>query len=637
MPKSLAILIVRFLLIAAFLGPIAFVAIRRTYQDRRRILADGTWAQAQVTQIGAPGKDGACMVRFRFQPTAAGRPVGGSQRATQAAIAATHLAEGSAIQVSYLPRWPRWAFIEGLAAADRLTTLAPAAPGSTMPPPRVRWVSFAPENAYRWHGGGDVVLMGDRLLFTARRRRPFWFAKTEQREVPSDAITDVEQLDATVRLTMLSPGEPPRPLQITMVDAAQARELAESVPTARSARFVPVLAEKSAFDRALTEATPKAPVTPTLVAINGLIFLLSVALGGGFIGANPQVMIELGSNYTPLTLGGQWWRLLTSIFLHFGLFHLALNMWVLYVNGGVAERIFGRARYLVIYLVSGLGGSVVSLLWHPLVNGAGASGAIFGIIGALIAFFVSRKGGVPASVMKAQRNSMLVFVLYNLLYGARFRSIDNAAHLGGLATGLVLGLILARPLTAARNDRRWAMQWASACGVCLSLGWLIAHGIATGSLAPRAARDQFGRPIPLAALLPPIRSLGGFQLGETQAQVLRAKGQPISRSADRWVYNAIDSRHDGVYTLSWRSSGPGGPSRVGVIDFTGKDPESAPPELPRFSAVSASSLIRDYGEPVKTEARAQGWQGLLFRNGVYASMFNGKVYSYGIVDLPGHR
>lgn len=139
------------------------------------------------------------------------------------------------------------------------------------------------------------------------------------------------------------------------------------------------------------------------------MFIIATVLGGGLIKVNPDVMIGLGTDYTPLTLGGQWWRLLTSVFLHFGLLHVAFNMLALYVNGLMAERIFGSVRYLVIYLVAGLAGSVASLLWHPVVNGAGASGAIFGILGALLAFFVKREGGVPASVIKAQRNSAMIF------------------------------------------------------------------------------------------------------------------------------------------------------------------------------------------------------------------------------------
>jgi rhomboid protease GluP len=160
-------------------------------------------------------------------------------------------------------------------------------------------------------------------------------------------------------------------------------------------------------------------------------------------------MIRLGTDYTPLTLAGRWWRLLTSTFLHFGLFHIALNMWALYVNGRVAERIFGSLRYLVIYLVAGLSGSVASLLWHPIVNGAGASGAIFGVLGAMIAFFVKREGGVPASVFKTQLTSVSVFVAYSLLNAARYQGIDNAAHMGGLVGGFVLGFILSRPLEVA--------------------------------------------------------------------------------------------------------------------------------------------------------------------------------------------
>jgi rhomboid protease GluP len=222
--------------------------------------------------------------------------------------------------------------------------------------------------------------------------------------------------------------------------------------------------EVANFTAALAALTPRPFVTPALIGVNVMMFVIATALGGGLIKVNPEVMIGLGTNYNPLTLGGQWWRLLTSVFLHFGLLHLAFNMLALYVNGLMAERIFGSLRYLVIYLVAGLAGSVTSLLWHPIVNGAGASGAIFGLLGALLAFFVKQRGGVPASVVRAQRNSAVIFIAYNLLNGMH-QGIDNAAHLGGVFAGFAMGFLLSRPLLPDRNQRSWSRQWAVAAGV----------------------------------------------------------------------------------------------------------------------------------------------------------------------------
>ena len=110
---------------------------------------------------------------------------------------------------------------------------------------------------------------------------------------------------------------------------------------------------------------------------------------------NPAVHIRFGSNFGPLTWTGEEWRLLTSAFLHFGLIHIALNMFALYQGGGLVERLFGSTRFAVIYLLSALSGSVASGWWDPLRNSAGASGAIFGVYGALLAFLAVRRADIP--------------------------------------------------------------------------------------------------------------------------------------------------------------------------------------------------------------------------------------------------
>jgi membrane associated rhomboid family serine protease len=342
-------------------------------------------------------------------------------------------------------------------------------------------------------------------------------------------------------------------------------------------------------------------------------------------------MIRLGTDYTPLTLGGQWWRLLTSIFLHFGLFHVALNMWALYVNGLVAERIFGSVRYLAIYLVAGVTGSVTSLLWHPIVNGAGASGAIFGVLGALLAFFLLRKGGLPASVAKAQSTSAGVFVIYSLLNGARYGGIDNAAHLGGLVGGFVMGLLLARPLDIERNSNRWTSQWATMIGVVGCLGALITYLIGTGSIAPRLAHDRNGKPIPLAGMSAPVRAFGGFRLGMTASELASEKGRPVHQTESEWDYNSIDARHDGVVSVEFVRQGQHNAGPVDVIEFFG-DRESAPAEIPYLDGLSEAAVVQKYGEPFSRAPNASGVIFLWFRNGIVVGVRNGNVIRYGIFD-----
>ena len=113
--------------------------------------------------------------------------------------------------------------------------------------------------------------------------------------------------------------------------------------------------------------------------------------------------LRFGSNFGPLTWTGQPWRLLTSAFIHFGVIHLAFNMYALYRGGVLTERLYGSARFAVIYLLSAIAGSVVSGWWDPLRNSAGASGAIFGVYGALLVFFAMRRADIPPQHAQVRR------------------------------------------------------------------------------------------------------------------------------------------------------------------------------------------------------------------------------------------
>ena len=194
-------------------------------------------------------------------------------------------------------------------------------------------------------------------------------------------------------------------------------------------------------------ATPPAVASParvtlTLIGINVLVYGAMVAARVSFEDA--QQMVRWGADFGPLTLGGDWWRLITSTFLHFGFLHLAFNMWALLQVGRVAERLFGWRAFLALYVLSGLGGSVMSVWWHPLVVGGGASGAIFGVAGGFIAALLLRRGSDAAPGLERVLPSLIAFVLYNLLFGLGTAGIDNAAHMGGLAVGALFGAARAR-------------------------------------------------------------------------------------------------------------------------------------------------------------------------------------------------
>lgn len=205
-------------------------------------------------------------------------------------------------------------------------------------------------------------------------------------------------------------------------------------------------AERISFHLQVLEATPRVWVVPLIAAICILAFLVMALRGVSPINPSAADLIQWGGNLgAAVALENQPWRLLTSVFLHGGMIHLAFNMWVLLKAGPLVERLFGNIGFAILYLLSGLGGSLASAYAHPLIVSIGASGAIFGVVGGLLGFLVTHRGILPMSVIQPLRSSMLAFVGYNVLFGFAMPGIDNMAHLGGLATGFLAGMVLARP------------------------------------------------------------------------------------------------------------------------------------------------------------------------------------------------
>jgi membrane associated rhomboid family serine protease/Flp pilus assembly protein TadD len=203
----------------------------------------------------------------------------------------------------------------------------------------------------------------------------------------------------------------------------------------------------------LRRIIPAPVVTRALVGINAAVFVLMVASGISPTEPTTAQLLKWGANWGPLSLGDQPWRLLTSNYLHIGIIHIALNMWCLWDLGQLSEFIFGRWTLLLIYTACGLAGSIASLWWHPTVIGAGASGAIFGLAGALITALYLGKLPFPRQGFQKTLRSLLTFAGYNLLFGAVGRGIDNSAHVGGLVMGLALGAIIGQFLTETPESR----------------------------------------------------------------------------------------------------------------------------------------------------------------------------------------
>jgi rhomboid protease GluP len=185
--------------------------------------------------------------------------------------------------------------------------------------------------------------------------------------------------------------------------------------------------------------------TPLLLDLNLLLFGLMVFSGVSASDPTGRDLVQWGSNVSGLTLNGEPWRLLTSLFVHAGLTHLLMNIFSLWLLGLLVEDRVGPLRLALVYLASGVGGSLASLWWHfEGVNSVGASGAIFGLYGFLLALLVSKKLVLNKSDRRAMLGLVLYLVLSNLLSGLT-GNIDNAAHLGGLLTGL----LVAGPLALA--------------------------------------------------------------------------------------------------------------------------------------------------------------------------------------------
>ncbi|MGV3764872.1 MAG: rhomboid family intramembrane serine protease [Chitinophagaceae bacterium] len=208
--------------------------------------------------------------------------------------------------------------------------------------------------------------------------------------------------------------------------------------------------EKSKGFLSLLKPTTGFFIAPILIGINVLIFIIMAISGVHVFEPENQDLLNWGANFRPLTLDGEWWRLFTSCFLHIGVIHLLFNMYALLYIGTLLEPMLGRTRFLAAYLISGVAASVTSLWWHELTISAGASGAIFGLYGVFIALLT--RDIIEKSERKALITSMGVFVGYNLLYGLRPGSgVDNAAHIGGLLSGLVIGFAFVPGLRKFEN------------------------------------------------------------------------------------------------------------------------------------------------------------------------------------------
>ena len=214
-----------------------------------------------------------------------------------------------------------------------------------------------------------------------------------------------------------------------------------------------------AFRRTMQEHTPDTYATFAIIGLNALVYLLMVLRGVDPFDPSIEDLLAWGADYGPLTTHGEWWRLLTSTFVHAGIVHLLANMVILFYIGRFMERLLGRGGFVVLYVFAGLIGSLASLAWNDAVVSAGASGAVFGLFGGVLGFLSRRdRDRVAREIVGVVGRTAAIYVVIQTVLGLMSPRTDVAAHVGGFVGGFAMGYWLGHPLTeagVAGRRRRW--------------------------------------------------------------------------------------------------------------------------------------------------------------------------------------
>lgn len=187
-------------------------------------------------------------------------------------------------------------------------------------------------------------------------------------------------------------------------------------------------------------------VTYIIIAINIIMYVISVILTisltnsglDGIVSVDNRILVLLGAKYNPCIIAGQYYRLITCTFLHAGIVHIFFNMYALYSVGPFIEKAFGRIKFMLIYFISGITSSLFSFIFFGDGISIGASGAIFGLFGAMLVFAIKYKNRIGKQFMI----NILGLIAINLIMGATIPNIDNYGHIGGLLGGVIVTLII---------------------------------------------------------------------------------------------------------------------------------------------------------------------------------------------------
>lgn len=186
-------------------------------------------------------------------------------------------------------------------------------------------------------------------------------------------------------------------------------------------------------------------VTYIIIAICIILFILMELSGGS---TNSQTLLKYGANLDVLVKNGEYYRLFTCIFLHIGIMHLLCNMYSLYIIGREVENLFGKIKYIIIFILSGIFGSIMSLAFTHNTISAGASGAIFGLLGALLYFGMHYRTYLGEAI----KRSIIPIIVVNLIIGFFAEGIDLAAHIGGLVGGVLVAMMVGVPDKSKTKD-----------------------------------------------------------------------------------------------------------------------------------------------------------------------------------------
>ena len=212
------------------------------------------------------------------------------------------------------------------------------------------------------------------------------------------------------------------------------------------------------------------PLTYGIIGINIVVYIFSAVLSQNIADMDMQILVDMGALYGPYTvLKSEWWRLFTAMFLHGGMTHILMNMFSLYLIGRGVEIYFEKKAYVSIYLFSGLLGGLASLYVHPQTVGIGASGAIFGVFGALAGFFLAHRDKIETQSKAFMKDFGIVLGL-NLVLGLSMPSIDVSAHIGGLIVGLIGGFVISK-----NSKWVWAFSLVMALAMLAVMEYLPHH------------------------------------------------------------------------------------------------------------------------------------------------------------------